>query len=186
MNSSPLVRELMDIAMLPICSRETRTKLITRISSGKLTRQENKHSHFCVYFVPFKEIDGEFHILIGLHKKANLYLAPGGHLDRNHEGRDERCIEALKREFPEEFQVSLPPDFSPNPFWITVTQIKKGECKVHFDIWYAINSTEMVLGENDEFDHMMWVKFKDLPRYISDLSSLEALSVLESNVHSFA
>jgi 8-oxo-dGTP pyrophosphatase MutT (NUDIX family) len=183
MITTPLVRELMDIAMLPICPTNTRAKLIARIRDGKLTRIQNKQNHLCVYFVPVKWEDNQFKILIGLHKKANLYLAPGGHLEvSNKDHREERCIEALKREFSEEFHTQLPTDFSPNPFWVTMTHVKNRECKVHFDIWYAIDVNGMNLVDNAEFDHMLWLTFSECRNHITDPASIEALNVLEKNV----
>ncbi len=41
-----------------------------RIDAGALTREENPHSHFCAYFVPFNKTEGK--VLIGSHKKSGL------------------------------------------------------------------------------------------------------------------
>ncbi len=183
MNTTPLVRELMDIAMLPVSNTATRAKFIARIRDGKLTREQNKQNHVCVYFVPVKWEDNQFKILIGLHIKANMYLAPGGHVDFSvKDQRDERCVEALKREFFEEFAVKLPENFSPNPFWVTVTHVKNRDCKVHFDIWYVIDANGITLGENPEFDHVLWLTFAESRKRIADPASIEAMNVLEKNV----
>ena len=66
-----------------------------RLLEGKLTRDENPTSHFCVYFSAFDPKSQK--VFIGFHKKSRLWLFNGGHMDKG-----ETPMEAIKREMGEE------------------------------------------------------------------------------------
>ncbi|HVO28865.1 MAG TPA: hypothetical protein VMT81_02700, partial [Candidatus Paceibacterota bacterium] len=72
--------EIKRVAGLPICSSEVATRYVARAGEGNLTRDEDPATHFCVYFLPYNPATKQ--IFMVHHKKAGIWLAPGGHIDR--------------------------------------------------------------------------------------------------------
>ena len=72
-----LANQLKKILDLSLCDKEkTYYRFLQRIDKGKLTRSENKESHFCVYFMPYNPEPRK--IFIVHHKKASLWLSQRG------------------------------------------------------------------------------------------------------------
>ena len=89
--------------------QETKTQYETRLEKGSLARDEDIHSHFCAYFVPYNPANKT--ILVGDHKKSGLWLMPGGHIDAN-----ESLLETVNREIEEELGVANFFSERPEPF----------------------------------------------------------------------
>ena len=146
-----------------------------RLKEGLLTRDENIHSHFCAYFLPYNPENGT--LLIGAHKKSGLWLVPGGHIDKS-----EGLLETVNREIHEELGVT---DFfteKPEPFLLTITNIVNDvrPCKKHFDVWHVVETD----GKDFEIDHteyheVRWVTISQARELIEDPANLKALSALE-------
>lgn len=174
--TTPLERELMDLAMLPILSSNTRIHLIGRIKEGNLAQFENNKNHVCVSLFLSREEEGVTKLLIGFNSETNQYMFPQAHVgEKKSESRAERCIETLKRALVDQFGITLAPDFSTNPIWITKSQIHGSVCKAHLDVWYALpveDDTDTPTG----FDHVLWKPVNELPRYLADQASIEALN----------
>ena len=118
-------------------------RYLERVKEGLLTRDENNRSHFCVYFLPYDSKAKKVFIIH--HKKANLWLAPGGHVDKN-----EDILHALNREVKEELGVDNAFAESSKPFLLSITPIDNNTqpCKEHFDIWF------LFLNETYRFDEI--------------------------------
>lgn len=105
-----------------------------RLEEGKLTRDENAQSHFCVYFAGYDP--EKRRVFIGHHKKSGLWLFNGGHIDKN-----ELPTTSLVREIHEEWGHHITIPSLPAPSLLTITTIEnpqKQPCRTHFDIWYFI------------------------------------------------
>src|SRR5258708_633265 len=76
---------------------------LRRLTEGLLTRDENLEDHFCVYFAGFSSSDKT--VFIGHHKKSDLWLFNGGHIDKG-----ETPTDALLREISEEWGSPNMPD----------------------------------------------------------------------------
>ena len=105
-----------------------------RLAEGKLTREENSQSHFCVFFAAYDPDKKSF--FLGHHIKANTWIFNGGHIDLG-----ETPKEAVTREIGEEWgtQVYIPSVGTPK--LLTIKPVEHPErltCQYHFDIWYFI------------------------------------------------
>jgi len=105
-------------------------------------------------------------ILLFNHKKAQLMLPSGGHIDNN-----EMPLIAAKRELNEELGLSLNSILDPQdlPFFITVTQTV-GISEKHTDVslWYLFDGNSIVnLNEEAEsfemeFEGYHWLNFDEI------------------------
>lgn len=144
-----------------------------RIKEGSLTRDDDSESHFCVYFLPQNPKNKE--IFIVDHKKAGLWLSPGGHIDKG-----ETVFKALSREIFEELGLKNFFKKEPEPFLFTITPINKPRHTLHYDIWYL-----MLTDGHDfkidftEFNNVKWLSINEARKIITDAPNLEALSVVE-------
>lgn len=154
---------------------------------AKLTRDENKNSHFCVYFPAFDPREKE--IFIGHHKKSGLWLVNGGHMDKG-----ENIHQTLKREIYEEWGLKF--DIKNlSPVFLTITKIlhnPKIPCKIHFDIWFMIETDKNTFKPDKEkldkeFFEMRWMKIDEAKKLTKDQSTIDFLSAgqgwRESNPH---
>lgn len=157
-----------------------------RVKEGKLTREENPKSHFCVYFAAYDPKKG--HVFVGHHIKSNDWLFTGGHSDLV-DGKIEPFEVTRDREIIEEwgnmpiFDHNLPPSL------ITITEINspKVKCKKHFDIWFFIPLDE----ENFNFDkdklakeyyEIFWMDIYEARIRTSCPSTIIALDYIEKNL----
>jgi hypothetical protein len=62
-----------------ICSEDVARQFLTRVKEGRLTRDENPVNHFDVFFAAYDPVMK--HIFFGHHKKADIWLFNGGHMD---------------------------------------------------------------------------------------------------------
>ena len=146
-----------------------------RLHEGLLARDENIHSHFCAYFVPFNPDTKQ--LLIGDHKKSGLWLMPGGHIDAS-----ESLLTTLNREIKEELGVSDFYTVRPKPFLLTITNIVTDvrPCKKHFDVWHVMETSgEGLEVDYTEYNEVRWVSIAEARGLVVDPANLEALSRLE-------
>lgn len=155
-------------------------KYIARVSEGKLTRDENPSTHFCVYFAAYDPIQKE--VFIGHHKKSNLWLFNGGHIDQG-----ETPEEALTREIGEEWGVDISPQAIGEPKLLTITEINnptKQTCTRHYDIWYFVPVSKSNFKPDSkklakEFHETRWVDPNEAIKLVTDNNTLEAISKIE-------
>lgn len=160
-----------------ICNNDIFNDFKQRLEEGLLTRDENPKTHFCAYFLPYNPKTKE--VFIVHHKKAGLWISPGGHIDQG-----EILFEALNREIYEELGVK---DFFkevPSPFLLTTTLIENAvqPCKKHYDVWYLVNTN----GDNfnvdpHEFLDVKWVTIEEARNLVKDPANISALNAIQNN-----
>lgn len=157
------------------CDEAVSSYWLHRLDAGELTRDECKESHFCVYFLPYDLATGT--VLLVHHKKAGLWLSPGGHIDRG-----ESLVQALNREISEELGVTGKIRAGIEPFLFTVTPIDNStqDCKEHLDIWYRFEADPPELRVDlTEFHEVGWVTLIQARQMITDQPNLEAMDRME-------
>jgi len=159
--------------------QETITRFLTRVDEGKLTRDENPHTHFCVYFAAYDPQAQE--IFIGHHKKSGLWLFNGGHIDQG-----ETPQAALAREMIEEWGVSvvIPPG---QPAFFTLTRILDPTlvCKYHYDLWHLLPVNKELFAPDavalgQEFYQIGWKTFAEARKLVTDPNTLFAIHQIEA------
>jgi 8-oxo-dGTP pyrophosphatase MutT (NUDIX family) len=146
-----------------------------------LTREENPRTHYCVYFAAYDPEAGQ--IFIGHHKKSSLWLFNGGHIDQG-----ETLEEALLREIGEEWGLGIVIEGIGEPQLLTITEIDnptKQTCTRHYDVWYfvSVNKDTFAPDEyllNKEFHSTNWLSPDKARELVTDPSTLEAISLIES------
>ena len=140
-----------------------------------LVRDENIHSHCCVYFVPFDQ--NTQRLLIGAHKKSGLWLMPGGHIDAG-----EDLLTTLNREIAEELGVNNFFTQLPEPFLLSLTYIVNDvrPCTEHFDIWFVMETdgADFTVDET-EYHEVRWVSIVEARALTADPANQQALARLE-------
>ncbi len=99
-------------------------------------------------------------VLLVHHKKANLWLPSGGHVEIN-----EHPVETVRRECVEELGVQA--DFLfPGPFFITRTPTV-GPMAIHTDVslWYVLKGDHQTIYhfDQEEFYTVQWFSFDSIP-----------------------
>lgn len=167
-NISSQIQETID-CILPLDAKEEEHIVFTNswIASGApLFREKspnNPDPHLVVYFLVLDPTYKK--ILLVDHKKASLWLPPGGHVEF-----DEHPKEAVKRESLEE--LSLQADFIlEHPFFLTATKTA-GKNFNHTDVslWYLLKGS---IYENydfsaEEFHKIRWFSPEEIPYERSD------------------
>lgn len=132
------------------------------INSGaeifRISKPDVPDVHLVSYFVPLDFRSRK--ILLTDHKKARLWLPPGGHVEVG-----EHPAETVKREAMEElgFEAIF---ISPLPFFLTISETT-GKTGVHSDIslWYLISADcSMTINyDPEEFNQINWFTFDKIP-----------------------
>lgn len=140
---------------------------LTWIQSGtsifRIAKPDVPNKHLVSYFILFDE---EFsRILLVDHKKAQLWLPAGGHVEI-----DENPKATVQRECFEELDVEA--DFwSENPVFLTST-ITVGLTAGHTDVslWYVLKGSynKQYMFDRDEFKEIKWFAFDEIPYEKSD------------------
>jgi len=150
-------------------------QFLKRLKKDNLTRDENKISHYCVYFLPFNPKTKK--VFIGYHKKSGHWLSPGGHIDKN-----ETPKQCLVRELKEELDVTVAKSNFTDPFLLTITRIDNPKvlCRVHFDIWYLFKTNKIDFNyDKREFARVKWLTLNKAQNLTTDRNTLKALSKLK-------
>jgi ADP-ribose pyrophosphatase YjhB (NUDIX family) len=157
------------------------------IDSGReifrIEKPATPDTHLVAYFViASKEMD---QVLLVDHKKAELWLPPGGHVDS-----DEDPKETVRREAKEELGMDV--EFLiDEPILLTVTKTV-GNVAKHTDVslWYLLigNPHQTLDYDTDEFNQIRWFTIDEIPfeksdphmkRCIQKMLSLKQWSVIE-------
>ncbi len=148
---------------------------LVRLSEGNLTRDENPITHFSLYFLPYNPHTNK--VFIVHHKKSGLWLSPGGHIDKG-----ETLFQTLERELLEELGFSYKTPRELKPFFLSIVPINnvKHSCRVHYDIWYKIETDGCSFHVDPrEFYDAKWLTIPEARPLITDSSNLEALAKVE-------
>ncbi len=143
----------------------------TRIEQGGVSREENPLSHFGVQFVPLNQKTRE--VFLVHHKKANQWIAAGGHVDLH-----ETPEQTLLREYFEELGEQLDPKTVPSPIFFSILDIDltRPTCQTHHDLWYAIPSDGSHFQvDPTEFYETRWMSFDEARALVTDQNNLLAL-----------
>ena len=146
---------------------EHQLKALKWIRSGKglfrIHKPATPDPHLVSYFVLFDPTTQT--ILLVAHKKAQLWLPSGGHVEPN-----EYPNETVKRECLEELGVTADFLFD-KPIFITMTKTV-GLTAGHTDVslWYLLkgSETDTISFDQDEFFDIQWFDFDKLPFDKSD------------------
>lgn len=160
-------------------------EFVARVQKGSVTRDEDKESHFCVYFAALDPHVKE--VFLGHHKKSGLWLFNGGHIDKG-----EAPEQALTREIQEEWGLTMEASDIGKPSLLTITYIYDQTvrpCKAHFDIWYFVRvdkTTFMPDQENlaTEFYETVWLTVDNAKKIATDENTLHALDIITEKMFS--
>jgi 8-oxo-dGTP diphosphatase len=155
----------------PLDDLESRHRLeaIEWIDSGaeifRIEKPCTPDKHLVSYFVVFDE--DEHKILLVDHKKAELWLPAGGHVEPG-----ENPAMTVSRECMEE--LSIEAEFwQEDPLLITVTETV-GNSPKHTDVslWYVIKgkSADTYIYDQSEFNCIKWFDFNSIPFHMKNLT----------------
>lgn len=139
-------------------------------SQLKYTRSEGNPNHLCSFFLPYDKERGM--IYLGLHKKANDWIPPGGHIELG-----ETPAEAAVREMEEELRVKISQD-KLKPWNLSVKYIGRPEqgCEYHYDIWYLASMPMQHFDYlKSEYYDARWFTVKDGLRKITKNPDFSAI-----------
>jgi 8-oxo-dGTP pyrophosphatase MutT (NUDIX family) len=173
-----LIEQLRGIVDDSICNPEVGREFLRRLNEGKLTRDENPESHYCVYFAAYDPETGE--VFVGHHIRSGLWLFNGGHIDER-----ETPAETLVREAMEEWGQKWQTEEVPEPSLLTITEIDnpKQTCRRHYDIWYFLPVNKSTFKVDDdrlakEFHEIGWKSIAEARALITDPNTLEAVDMI--------
>lgn len=182
MLETKLAIELKEIIGRKFSGTRVYQKFFERLEQGGLTRDENPRSHFCVYFSAYDFRTKQ--VFIGHHKKSDLWLFNGGHIDEG-----ETMGEALLREIGEEWGLDGNDFDIRTPALLTITEINNPEkqlCNLHYDLWCFIpvekNSFKPVESKLlEEFHEAGWKSTEEARKLIVDKNTLLAIDFIQDN-----
>lgn len=140
---------------------------VSWIQSGapifRIQKPDVPNKHLVSYFVVFHEESSK--ILLVDHKKAQLWLPSGGHVELYEDPK-----ETVRRECLEELNIEA--DFwCEDPIFLTET-MTVGLTAGHTDVslWYVIkgNHTDFYHFDKEEFNDIRWFDFDEIPYTKSD------------------
>ncbi len=142
-------------------------KFVSRLEQGKLSRSENPHSHFCVFFAGFDSRVKK--VFIGHHIKGDSWMFNGGHIDQG-----ELPLDSVQREMKEEWGEQIGRFQIYGPDIITTCDInnKQVTCRKHYDLWYFVELDQrqfqpQVSLLNREFYDFGWKDVDEAKRLIT-------------------
>jgi 8-oxo-dGTP pyrophosphatase MutT (NUDIX family) len=156
-----------------LCDRRTAEQYRELIAQGGLLRAEDPQRHISAYFLPVDPESGRIHLVH--HRKAQLWLAPGGHVEPG-----ERLRDPVAREIAEELGVAIAADDVSPPFLATITEIDNPRqvCRRHYDLWHLVSLRECQVAGCSEFLDAQWMAWEAARAIVVDPANVLALDVL--------
>lgn len=154
-----------------------------RLEEGKLTREENTQSHFCVFFAAY---DPDMKLFfLGHHIKANTWIFNGGHIDYG-----ETPEEAVTREIGEEWGTHVHIISVGVPKLLTIKPVEHPErlmCQYHFDIWYFIPVSRKNFYPDPtllatEFYETGWKTVDEVKTVVTDKNTMIGIRYIEDHL----
>jgi 8-oxo-dGTP pyrophosphatase MutT (NUDIX family) len=122
--------------------------------------------HLCVYFALLSELERPRVLLID-HRKAGLWLLPGGHVD---EGEDPRAT--VVREAAEELgiEAEFHPRFGSDPLFVTVTQTRGADSHTDVSLWFVLRTGRQMEVKIDQREARgkRWLELDDPSVWLGD------------------
>ena len=154
-----------------------------KLAAGKLIREEDPENHLCSYFAAYDPNARQ--VFIGHHKKANLWLFNGGHIDAG-----ESLLETTEREISEEWGLEASNFNIGQPLLLTLTEIDNRpiqNCRLHFDLWHFIKIDRNNFQPNatnlaKEFHRTEWLSIEEARKIVTEKNTLEALNFIGNNL----
>lgn len=131
----------------------------------RITKPATPEMHLVSYFAVISPSEGK--ILLVDHRKAQLWLPPGGHVELNEHPKD-----TVIREVKEELGIEA--DFLiPSPLFITISKTAGATIGIgHTDVslWYILQSSSLQSFDYDkrEFKQIHWFQIDEIPYEKSD------------------
>lgn len=170
------LKELTKFSDLPSIPPDLFKEFKTRITNGKFTKNENPVDHFCSMFLPYNKESHSVYLVH--HKKANDWIAPGGHLELN-----ETPLDTLFREFKEELDYE-PTNFDIKPLYVCNIHINNDiqSCKIHYDFWYLVHTPQISFHyEHAAFYDARWFTLEEALNTMKQPVYIPILQYLDSN-----
>ena len=145
----------------------------------RIAKPATPNPHLVSYFLLVDQTANQ--VLLVDHKKADLWLPPGGHVEPN-----EHPKETVKREVIEELGIEA--DFlSHDPQFITVAQTTGKDSHTDVSLWYVLKgrNTGDFKYDTSEFHKIQWFSPRSIPYQHSDphlprcLQKLTALKIMK-------
>lgn len=162
-----------EVARLPFSAEEVKKEYLALCDTKNVLIETNKTHHLCVYTLPYHK-DSQ-RVLMGHHIKADKWLVPGGHIDK-----DETIKQTAVREIAEEMELYLTIEEMSEPFFAEITNITNSKppryCQKHYSIWiyFSSPSTDIVLDPG-EFYESSWLTLDEGIEKTTDPANKEAL-----------
>ncbi len=144
---------------------------------SSLVRIQNPQDHYVVFFLPIHRPTQQ--VFLGHHKKANVWIPPGGHIEPGEAPRT-----TVKREAMEELRYELK-DNDIRLFDLSITHCTPGSaCTIHYDLWYALEMKEpyAFAYEQREFYDAKWMSIADAIRITEDPDRITILQHLATSM----
>lgn len=145
-------------------------------SDRALTRDEGAQQHLSTFFLPYNPLTKE--VFQVHHKKSNLWLSPGGHIDKG-----ENILTTLNREAAEELGADNAFSSLPSLFYISTVEIdreKQPECKKHYDLWFLFETDGKEFKiDTREFYSAGWFSIPEAKALHTYTDNLSVLTILE-------
>jgi 8-oxo-dGTP pyrophosphatase MutT (NUDIX family) len=121
-------------------------------------------------------------VLLILHKKLQLWLQPGGHIEPN----DVSLLAAARREVAEEVGLALPNSVTGAVFDLDIHRIparKDEPSHEHFDVRFCFQAPTLAFEINDEVVDARWANLSQIDQLTSDESVLRVARKLLDGTH---
>lgn len=157
-------------------TRIAHREAIEKLGTGEFLRAHDAQEHFCVMFLPFDPTTRQ--VLVVHHKKAGLWLFPGGHIELG-----ESPVQAVNREIQEELGLSSGFPETTNPFMFSVTSGIHNvgrACTTHYDVWFLLSAEGSTIRvDEEEVWESRWADLDAARALIHDRACLSALTRIQ-------
>ena len=132
MNNNIYLSEINKLKNKPWINKIILKKFIKRLKHPLLVKEDSPTDHICVFFLPIDV--GKKQIYLCHHIKAQDWIPPGGHIDKN-----EHPTNTVIREFQEELNFILQKT-TIKLFDLSIKDVRSAGhgCRIHWDIWYLV------------------------------------------------